>query len=165
MPEALAVDVAETDIIWLGEGADEGTGTDLLVVKDQDGTPRVRQAAQPGDEVVSRIRVRRPPSVAGRQQLDEVVCRSVGGATYQLPTEVEEYDCVFWTESAVRKFLWPYYHAHRLWNADLQRLRDEYESDPTAVAIAHQAPSKSRILRLTSDGAIVAGPAAGGSTL
>jgi hypothetical protein len=165
MPEPTTADVAETDILWLGEGADDGNGTELLVVKDASGTPRVRQAARPGDEVVSRVRVRQVPALPGRQQLAEIVCRSAVGATLPLPTEGDAYDCVFWTESAVRKFLWPYYEAHRLWNDDLRKLRDDYERDPTAVAIAHQAPSKSRILRIAQDGTITAGPAAGGSSL
>jgi hypothetical protein len=148
-PEALLLELSEADLVRLGEQADGGLERELLLVRDGDGRARLRRAVEPGDQVVSQIRIRPPvPTLASRARLTEVVCRSAGGATLSLRPDRDEYDCIFWSESAVRKFVWPYYHAHRLWDADLQRLRDEWESDPTAVAIAHQAPTKSVLLRL-----------------
>ena len=46
--------------------------------------------------------------------------------------------------------MWPYYHSHRLWDADLQKLQDNYDNDPEAAAIAHQAPSKSSVKTTSS---------------
>jgi hypothetical protein len=147
--EALLLELSEADLVRLGEEADGRRGRELLLVRDRDGRPRLRPAAEAGDQVVSQVRVRPPaPTLAGRARLTDIVCRSADGASLAIRPDADEFDCLFWSESAVRKFVWPYYHAHRLWDAGLQQLRDEWESDPTAVAIVHQAPTKSVVLRL-----------------
>jgi hypothetical protein len=147
--EAMLLELSESDLVRLGEQADAGGDRELLLVRDRDGYPRLRQVAQAGDQVVSQIRVRPPaPTLADRARLSTIVCRSANGGSLTLQPDADEYDCLFWSESAVRKFVWPYYHAHRLWDASLQQLRNEWENDPTAVAIAHQAPTKSVVLRL-----------------
>ena len=61
-------------------------------------------------------------------------------------TEADPWDVVFWTESSIEKFLWPYYHSHRLWDDDMTKLQAQFDGDPHAVAIAHKAPSASSII-------------------
>jgi hypothetical protein len=149
-PQALLLELSETDLVRLGEQADGGGERELLLIRDREGRARLRQAAESGDQVVSQIRIRPPaPTLVARPRLAEIVGRSADGASISLRPETDQYDCLFWSESAVRKFVWPYYHAHRLWDSELQRLRDQWESDPTAVAIAHQAPTKSVVLQLS----------------
>jgi hypothetical protein len=147
------LDLSVTDIIWLGETADSHRGVDLVLVRDKDGKPTLREKPEPGDEVVQEITVRtsEPSTQRGftREEIAEVICRSAEGKEFRLKTS-DEYDAVFWSESAVRKFVWPYYHSHRLWDADLQKLQDQYDGDREAVAIAHQAPSKSSIQKTSS---------------
>jgi hypothetical protein len=70
----------------------------------------------------------------------------------QKPIELpgtDGWDAVFWTESSVEKFLWPYYHAHRLWDDKMTALQKKFEQDPLAVAAAHKAPSTSATLPLS----------------
>lgn len=55
----------------------------------------------------------------------------------------EGWDAVFWTESAVEKFLYPYYHCQRLWNSDMDLVKHKFDTNPTVVAIKHKAPSNS----------------------
>jgi hypothetical protein len=147
--EALLLELSEGDLVRLGEQADGGRGGELLLVRDLEGRPRLRQQAEAGDQIVSQVRVRPPaPTLAARGRLSNLVCRSADGRSLSLSPDRDEYDCLFWSESAVRKFVWPYYHAHRLWDAGLEQLRTDWENDPTAVAIAHQAPTRIVVLRL-----------------
>jgi hypothetical protein len=147
------LDLSVTDIIWLGERADSKRGVDLVLVRDKDGKPNLRETPEPGDEVVQEITIRTPdPSGQPgftREQIAEVICRSAEGKEFTLLSS-KEFDAVFWSESSVRKFVWPYYHSHRLWDAELQTLQDQFDGDPTAVAIAHQAPSKSSVQKTSS---------------
>jgi hypothetical protein len=52
-------------------------------------------------------------------------------------------DAIFLTESAVEKFLYPYYRAHRIWNTKMDDLQKKYETTRTAVGMLHRAPSNS----------------------
>ena len=52
-------------------------------------------------------------------------------------TPLDRYDAVFWTESSVEKFLWPYYHAHRIYDTDLAAFRKAFDDDPNVIAIMH----------------------------
>ena len=147
------LDLSVTDIIWLGETADSHRGVDLVLVRDKDGKPTLKEKAEPGDDVVQEITVRTADTSARpgftREEIAEVICRSAEGKEFRLTT-ADEYDAVFWSESSVRKFVWPYYHSHRLWDAELQQLQDQFDTDPMAVAIAHQAPSKSSVQKTSS---------------
>lgn len=140
---------SSTELTWLGEDADSHRGVDLTLVRDAMGRLVLREPMkmQPGDIELPGITVRTEPesqfpSGIHRREVVKVTCTAADGGQFDLPT-AEEFDAVFWSESAVRKFVWPYYHSHRLWDPDLQALKDEYDNDPEAMAIAHQAPSRS----------------------
>jgi hypothetical protein len=127
-----------TDFAALAETADGLRGEDLVLVRDAEQKPRLREALQEGDVVATEVRVwtDRPP----RKKIREVVCVPEEGRLRTLETG-SGYDAVFWSDSAVEKFLYPYYHAQRLWNADMEAVAAKFKRDMDAVAIAHLAPS------------------------
>jgi hypothetical protein len=144
----MLLQLTATDLIWLGETADGKRGVDLVLVKDCHGKPRLKEAVEDGDTKVRDIKIKTEPSrfKAGRkrEQIKEVLCRPHQGKEFLL-TSKAEFDAVFWSESAIGKFVWPYYHSHRLWDSVMQGVREAFDGDPHAVAIAHQAPSKSSV--------------------
>ena len=52
-------------------------------------------------------------------------------------------DAIFLTESAVEKFLYPYYRSHRIWDDGMDSLQEKFEQTQQAVGILHKAPSNS----------------------
>jgi hypothetical protein len=52
-------------------------------------------------------------------------------------------DAIFLTESAVEKFLYPYYRSQRIWDDDMDSLQQRFEANPQAVGVLHKAPSNS----------------------
>ena len=50
-------------------------------------------------------------------------------------------DAIFLTESAVEKFLYPYYRSHRIWDDGMDSLQEKFEQTQQAVGILHKAPS------------------------
>ena len=95
---------------------------------------------QPGDTVV--LRVYTPSLVPSRLKPVEITFQAPGCEKIRID---ERADALFWTESAVEKFLFPYYAAHRLFtDEEMQRLKDAFKSEK-AVALWHRAPSYSII--------------------
>lgn len=59
-----------------------------------------------------------------------------------------EWDSVFLTESAVEKFLFPYYEAQRLLKSgELEKLKKTYYDTPDYIGIVHIQPSRPRFLK------------------
>lgn len=97
--------------------SDPASGTEVLVVK-----------------TGSRVQNRPKP---------EVVVRAGGK---EFGTEIlKEADALFWTESSMEKFFWPYYGAMRIYQ-DLVEELYSYYYDPVAgpriIAVAHVPPSR-----------------------
>ncbi|MBK8006043.1 MAG: hypothetical protein IPK12_19570 [Gemmatimonadetes bacterium] len=56
-------------------------------------------------------------------------------------------DAIFWSESAIEKFMWPYYQSRGLMDGNMQTLQKAYyASDSEIVAIVHKWPSRSDII-------------------
>ena len=78
--------------------------------------------------------------------------------TFQAPgcekVRIEEVaDAIFWTESAVDKFLFPYYASQRLFtDEEMRRLKESFR-DERVVAIWHFTPSRP-YLQYASDGSL-----------
>ena len=69
---------------------------------------------------------------------------------FEIPVE---WDSLFLTESAVEKFLFPYYEAQRLLPPHkLQQLKDLFYSNAEYIGIAHLPPSRPLLLR--QDGSV-----------
>ena len=78
-----------------------------------------------------------------RPKVDRVLIE-VDGITRECKVDNQTCDAVFCTESAVRKFLLPYYHAQRLLSAQEWEDLNTAIADPTVPAIGHVAPSHSK---------------------
>lgn len=118
-----------SDVRRLAEAVNGKRDTDVIVATDRQGELVTRTALEEGDTFLFTVNTR------SRQRRVEATGRiSAEG----MQAELEECDAVFWTESSVEKFVWPYYEAHGI---DVSRIRSAYESDPAIVAIAHIIPS------------------------
>jgi hypothetical protein len=139
-PQATTRTLTATDLAWLGETADGIRKETLRLVVDKAGMPRLRRPNEHenDDREIAPVRT----DALDRWRVDAVVVRPNQAKQVALETD-SSYDAVFWSESSVDKFVWPYYHSHRLWNDTLQAVKDTFAVDRNAVAIAHQAPSKS----------------------
>ena len=66
-----------------------------------------------------------------------------------ITAKLQESDAIFWTQSAVEKFLWPYYHSHRLFDDPILQpdvVYQRYMANDAIIAILHVAPSRSLTL-------------------
>jgi hypothetical protein len=145
--EQVVLQLTATDIAWLAETADGTRSVDFILVKDAKGDAKLRSQdkLEPGDEVATEIKVRTEKTLPSRIPVLQVTCEVEGHDLMPLPSD-EGWDAVFWTESSVEKFLYPYYRSQRLWSATMDALKATFDTDPEAVAIAHRAPSHSQIL-------------------
>jgi hypothetical protein len=132
-------------LAWWAETAHGKQGTPLYIVLRADGTPELAERDK----------------LDGREPLLEVETKGVRKnplvrplkLTMQVsPTRVinflddPDYDALFWTASAIEKFLFPYYHSQRLYNrAQMDRLEKEYDTDDQLIVAAHRAPSRVRL--------------------
>lgn len=82
--------------------------------------------------------------------MTNVALRIDDTTTQEFNVGPEGWDAVFWTESAVEKFLYPYYHAHRIWDQQIIDVKNAFEAYPDAYAIRHKAPSASEPMSLSS---------------
>lgn len=143
--------VSSKDLSWAAETAD-GTRNEMLQMYLEGDKLKVTKPKPTGTKDP------RPPIdvfTPTKQARDRIVRAElyVEGGTEPITvvvTETDPWDVVFWTESSIEKFLWPYYHSHRLWDDDMTKLQAKFDGDPLAVAIAHKAPSASSIVRTSS---------------
>jgi hypothetical protein len=151
------------ELSWAAETANGTRDRTMFLVLDRDGHLQVTETRQNTDHELRRIRT--DSCMPNRRKVLEVSCEVDGWNDPLRLSSAEKWDAIFWTESSIEKFLYPYYHCQRLWSPLLEMLKEEFERDADAVAIAHQAPSNSRVLgrsvlstigvgRLTSQGGV-----------
>jgi hypothetical protein len=129
-----------TSLSWLAETADGFRGKSLGLFVDKNGDLTLSaQDTLNGEPPITRVTT--PKHQDRRAEVTKVTCEG-NGFNKNLESK-DDFDAVFWTESSVEKFLYPYYHAHRLWNRTMTDLKDIFENDPRIAAIAHRAPSAS----------------------
>jgi hypothetical protein len=136
-----------TNLSWLAETADGSRGELLCLIKDDEDKLQLvpKQNLQGRKELAT---VKTPKTRPNRTEVTEVVCRAENYEATLRSTE--KYDAVFWTESSIDKFLYPYYRAHRIWDKRMDELKKKFDSLDIAVAIAHRAPSTSEALSTKS---------------
>ena len=127
-------------LAWLAEQADGLRNEDLSLVVDKDGELRLRKGKLDGDDCDTKVKVK-TTALKGRTEVNMVTLEPKGGTLTPLPPD-QQFDAVFWTESSVDKFVWPYYRAHRLWDKHIDSVKNRFDTLKTAFAVAHQAPSK-----------------------
>jgi hypothetical protein len=138
-------------LTWLAEKADGHREEKLQLVLHETAGLRLRrekEALEPGETPVCIIET--SSCQAGRKRVTNVALRIDDKTTQSFNTDPEGWDAVFWTESAVEKFLYPYYHAHRTWDEKIIKVKDAFEAHPEAYAIRHKAPSASDTMSLNS---------------
>ena len=136
------------ELSWLAEKADGSRDEDLVLVKDKSGALQLREAPGPGkppdledgDMMIVNVRTK----ACQREKVVAVNIQTESGA--QPPITGKGPDALFWTESAVEKFLYPYYHSQRIWGPEMDALRAKFAQDSKAYAILHRAPSHSQSL-------------------
>lgn len=141
----------------LGEKADSMRDQDLVLVRNKtggadgsmreydimtkEGYERARRS-DPGSgwEMVEDVNT--PSGIPERTWMNVSV--SAGMRDVPLPPNT---DGLFWSISALEKFVWPYYEGMRIWTIDyLQDLKDALQS-PFVVGFAHVGESSSEAIR------------------
>jgi hypothetical protein len=137
-----------TNLSWLAETADGSRGVDLYLIQDNEGKLQlVRETELKGRAWL--VTVKTPKKRPHRGIVNEVTCGGTyHGENFMLDplSDRDYYDALFWTESSVEKFLYPYYRAHRIWDDKIDKVKRKFDRHDTAVAIAHRAPSTSEAL-------------------
>jgi hypothetical protein len=97
-----------------------------------------------GDEVL--FDVFTPPRTPAMTRPEKVIVKAPKGPELELHKD-RDFDALFWTASAIEKFVLPYYHAQRLLTPEqMAKLMEAYQR-ADIVAIAHMAPSKPYAIR------------------
>ena len=137
-------------LTWLAEKADGLREEKLqLVLHATEGLRlrREKETLEPDETHVCIIET--SSCQAGRKRVTNVALRIDDTTTHDFDVGPERWDAVFWTESAVEKFLYPYYHAHRVWDQKIIDVKNAFEAFPYAYAIRHKAPSASESMSLS----------------
>jgi hypothetical protein len=149
---------------WLSETADGTRDEDWRLVIDSKQELQLRKKGEPetpGDKPVCVINT--PSCQPNRKKVVKVLMYVDGEDVPIAVDPADGSDAVFLTESAVDKFLYPYYHAHRIWDEKMDDLKRKFETHADTVAIRHRAPSNSatlppdetlRVLARGEDGAL-----------
>ena len=140
--------VDSTALSWAAETADGTRDEEMFLTLEDGKTLKVKKGSQIKDPKDKLAKV----YTKNKQHRPKVERVLLHVEDQKKPIELpgtEAWDSVFWTESSVEKFLWPYYHAHRLWDDQMTALQKKFEQDPKAVAVAHKAPSASATLPLS----------------
>jgi hypothetical protein len=132
----------------LAETADGTRDEDLALVKNPKGLLEIRPAPTPerplpsGYEFIAHVRTK------GSCTREKVTSVTIETENYGKQPAItgQGPDAVFWTESAVEKFLYPYYHSQRLWDENMDKLRAQFATDTKAYGMLHRAPSNSTVL-------------------
>jgi hypothetical protein len=154
-----ALEIEYRDIAWWAESADGFRNRQLVVARYvEDGETKYK--LEPEDDandmghkiLIGGIYVGscRPDRPAVTRILIEV-----GGKTKECTVEGATCDAIFCTESAMRKFLFPYYHSQRLLTREQWATLHSAFNDETVAAIGHVAPSHSGTVGTDGDGAFL----------
>jgi len=132
--------VDSRQISWWAEAADGTRDKELALVLTASGEYVVKEE-EPGDFVI--LTMYTPSEAPKRRKPVEITLQAPGCEKMRID---EIADALFWTESAVEKFVYPYYAFQRLLtDEEMMRLKAEFR-DERAVALWHQAPSRTVIV-------------------
>jgi hypothetical protein len=134
-------EVDSTELSWAAETADGTRDKELFLVLEDGKYLKVKAKLGANDKEVRKVRTKSKREK--RKKVVEVLCTVKEWKEPARFPSAEEWDALFWTESAIEKFLYPYYHAQRLWNDEIEKVKKKFDRDDDAVAIAHRAPSHS----------------------
>ena len=160
------------DLAWWAETAD-GCRDENLVIAEVIENGSVRRVVKKSDDALAKGErvvvegIRTESIVKGRSPVSRLLIE-VDGETIECKAKDGTWcDSVFCSESAMEKFLFPYYHSQRLLtDDDWKRLKADF-MNPLTVAIGHVHPSNQTILTSRSHAAgsfyrLTVKPGAGG---
>jgi hypothetical protein len=147
-PNVASPKLSYRDLAWWAETADGTRGEDLVIADvTVNGSVRrmvkkKKDAQKNGDPIVVDD-IRTESIVKDRPAVDRVTIE-VGGQTIPCRSKDGVWcDAIFCSESAMEKFLFPYYHSQRLLTeGEWKKLKDAFH-DRFTVAIGHVHPSHS----------------------
>jgi hypothetical protein len=145
-PNLTAPALSYRDLAWWAETAD-GSRDENLVIADVQQNGSVRRVVKKRDDALKQRDsivvdgIRTDSTVKGRLTATRVTIE-VAGETIECKSEDGMWcDSIFCGESAIEKFLFPYYHAQRLLTrAEWDKLEAAFRN-PFTVAIGHVHPS------------------------
>jgi hypothetical protein len=165
MPTTNAHQISSNTLAWFAEGAHGQQEQNMYIVEDANG---------------DLILTDKDPRPAGKEPFLEVFTKGerpklmpAQKIAVQLKNGKEKNllndpdyphcDALFWSASSIEKFLFPYYHAHRLYSqAEICGLMTEYRANKKLVAALHVAPSRpGSINQLDTAGFLIAEGAEG----
>jgi hypothetical protein len=133
-----------TRLSWLAETADGWRDQKLQLIYHAVEGLSVKHAddrLKSGEAKVCDIET--PSSQPNRVKVVSVTLETDDGTSHKFPVDPEGWDALFWSESSIAKFLYPYYQSHRIWGDDIETAKESFEEYPMAFAIRHKAPSAS----------------------
>lgn len=130
-------------LAWIAEGADGRRDEPLVLFQNQKGNLQLERAGTvPEDQVILELFTK------SRKQQERTP------RALEIPTD---WDAVFLSESAVEKFVFPYYTAQRLLTAaELNRLKTAFYTREDVVGIVHKPPSRPLLLVAKAGGRLEA---------
>ncbi len=140
--------ISASDLRRLAETADGLRNRDLALVR-RGGHVTLIDAAErvATDDHLLTLRTDDQTNPAQRPNFD-ITLQVLNGPSLALRGT---YDAAFWSESAIDKFVIPYYAGH-VPTELLQRFRQRLGEDAALILVPHPPLSRVRVLRLTSDG-------------
>ena len=125
------------EIAWWAETAHGFTGKDLKLVLTEDDKCVLKEQAGPSDQVL--VEVSSSNVVPNRLTRPKIEVQPPGCPKERVE---EKGDALFWTESSIEKFLFPYYYAQRLLtDEEMADLKKSY-ANRKVVAFIHIPPSQ-----------------------
>lgn len=145
--EPKTVDVSAFDLRAMAEAADGRRGRIFKIVDNPGGRRKAKvvEAGAGDEEVLLRIKAAKRVSVPKEEgffvRLPADIRLPDGVARPKDDDYIATFDALFWSESAVDKFVAPYY-IHMMTLAELQATLQPYYDDPKVVAMAHLPDSE-----------------------
>jgi hypothetical protein len=137
---------------WLAEKADGTRDKKLqLIAHDTLGLSIQDEDYQPGTDEHFVCYIETPSCQPTRKKVVAATLTTEDKIDHPITvTKDKQWDAVFWTESSIEKFLYPYYHAQRIWDDELENLKASFEAYPLGFGMRHRAPSASEPITLAT---------------
>jgi hypothetical protein len=157
MPKIKAPPVNPTTLAWFAEGAHGQQDQTLYIVEEDGDLVLTDKDPRPGKQPVLEVvpKNERPPLKKAHKIALQL---KAGGVERNLLRDPQFVGCdaLFWTASSIEKFMFPYYHAQRLYGQEeICSLMARYRANRSLVAAVHVAPSRPGSIGLLDTAAFV----------